>query len=207
MTFELDLLKPGNLQRRLSRADGISASKGRARPVCGGTSAVSPSNLTAETQQGNTIMKSADAEMKERKSLVGSTGSMTYHSRAATALELEGQGRHAAAAKAQLTGREAFVKYPRQSPTLPWSSDLSGVEPPLGIDLEYVEPCGTPVEVAVSMLASGADEAVATAEAASTSAGASGVVDVLSSVDDALAPSALVPLAVGGVSLLRGRRL
>jgi hypothetical protein len=142
-----------------------------------------------ETQMTTSHQK----EQAERRSLVGSTGGMTLHSQAITQIELEGQGRHAAAARASVVGKERVPLYPRQGPDSPWSNDLSGVEPPLGIDLEYVEPCGTPVEVAASLSIPLADAAMATA-----------VVDAPAGAETPLAVS---PSPAGGVSLLRGRRL
>lgn len=126
-------------------------------------------------------MKSSDAEMKERKALVGSTTTMTFFSQAIAHLGLESQGRHAAAAKASVTGSARVPQYPKMPSGSPWAEDLSGVEPPLGWSLEAQEPVGEPFEIAASLA---------------------------SPSDDATAPAAgsLSPQAAGA-PLLRGRRL
>jgi hypothetical protein len=145
-------------------------------------------------------MKTADIEMKERKALAGSTTTMSYHTKAAAELALEAGNAGRWTDKAALSGREPFVKYPRQGPESPWSSDLSGVEPPFGIDVGFVEPCGTPVEVeeslrlAASLPSPSKGDAVATAVVLDPAVGAGEV-------------SALDPLAAGTSSLLRGRKL
>lgn len=138
-------------------------------------------------------MKSSDAEMAERKALVGSTTTMTFFSQAIAHLGREGQGRHADAAKASVSGAEPSVRYPRQPSTSPWSSDISGVEPPLGVDLEYVEPCGTPAEV---------EESIANASSAVLVSGEddAGVTAVCHPAGDAPAPPAVSPFAVGGAN-------
>jgi hypothetical protein len=116
------------------------------------------------------LTTSHQKDQAERKSLAGSTIGMTLHSQAITQIELEGQGRHAAAAKASVVGAERVPLYPRQGPDSPWSSDISGVEPPFGIDVSFVEPVGTPAEVeeslrvVASLLPSGAAANEATAE-------------------------------------------
>jgi hypothetical protein len=57
-------------------------------------------------------MKSSDAEMKERKALVGSTTTQTFFSKALADLQLEQGQSGRFTDKASVTGREPFVKYP-----------------------------------------------------------------------------------------------
>jgi hypothetical protein len=96
-------------------------------------------------------MKSSDAEMKERKALVGSTTTQTFFSRAEADIGLESQGRHAAAAKATVTGSARVPLYPAASG--PWNDPVQVPdEPPLGYSVQDdLEPTGTPVEIAASV--------------------------------------------------------
>jgi hypothetical protein len=96
-------------------------------------------------------MKSSDIEMKERKALAGSTTTMSYHTRALADLQLEQGQSGRFTDKASVSGAEASVRYPRQPATSPWSSDISGVEPPLGYEINSQEPCGEPFELAASL--------------------------------------------------------
>jgi hypothetical protein len=146
-------------------------------------------------------MRSDQKEQAERRAYAGSTGSMTYHSRALSHIELEGQGRHAAEAKASVTGATRVPKYPAASG--PWADPVQVPdEPPLGYSVEDLEVCGTPAEVEQSLSEA---SSVLSPDGASPS-----VADVLSSIGDAPAPSALLPLAAEGVNssgLRRGRKL
>ena len=100
-------------------------------------------------------MKSSDAEMKERKSLAGSTGTVTYNTyagRAAADIGLEAQGRHAAAAKATVTGSARVPLYPAASG--PWNDPVQvPPEPSLGYEINAQEAVGEPFEIAASVLA------------------------------------------------------
>jgi hypothetical protein len=99
---------------------------------------------------------SANEEQKLRKALAGSTGTTTYNTyrdRAEAAIAQEAQGRQAAASKASVVGTEAAVRYPKLPADNPFTTDISGVEPPTGIDINWQEPNGTPAEVAQSLLA------------------------------------------------------
>jgi hypothetical protein len=146
-------------------------------------------------------MKSSDIEQADRRKLVGSTTTQTFFSRAEAELALEAQGRHANAAKASISGAEASVRYPRQPASSPWSSDISGVEPPLGVDLSYVEPCGTPQEVEESLRVAASFVSPGDAALAAPEDGH------LASVR--AAPDCATPLGSqsGVPSLIRGRRL
>jgi hypothetical protein len=132
-------------------------------------------------------------EQAERKALAGSTTTMTFHSRALADLQLEQGQSGRFTDKASLSGAEASVRYPKQPATSPWSSDLSGVEPPLGVDLGYVEPCGTPKEVEESLLREAASST-------GTSDAADAAQEVGHSASVRPAPPALIPLAAGGAS-------
>jgi hypothetical protein len=95
-------------------------------------------------------------ELKERKSLAGSTTATTYHREAQIALGLENQGRFAHDPRSnsppQVTGAEPFVRYPAASG--PWNDPVQlGVEPPLNWSVEDQESVGTAVEVAASIAA------------------------------------------------------
>ena len=100
-------------------------------------------------------MKSSDAEMKERKALVGSTTEVTnYRDRAVNDIALEAQGRHSAAAKATVTGSARVPQVPRMPEGSPWAGDLVPPEGPLGYSVQDdVEPTGNYHEVAASVLA------------------------------------------------------
>jgi hypothetical protein len=146
------------------------------------------------------MTRAADEERKLRKALAGSTTTQTFFSRAEAEIILQSQGRHAAAAKAQVNGAEASVRYPRLPTDNPFTSDISGVEPPTGIDINWQEPNGTPVEIAESLR-----------EAASLAIPSRDAADEATEVDDHSASGAEAPPVVlspaGGASLRRGRKL
>jgi hypothetical protein len=63
-------------------------------------------------------------------------------------------GRFAKEAKADFTvGRDPVVNYPRLPAGNPWSQLQPPDEPALGIDIQYVEPCGTLEEIERSLTA------------------------------------------------------
>jgi hypothetical protein len=131
---------------------------------------------------------SAKREQAERKALVGSTTGMTLHSQAITQIELEAQGRHAAIAKASVSGREPAVNYPRMPEGSPWAGDLVPPEPSLGYAIEALEVTGEPHEVAASL-------ATSEGSPSSSSDGAAGVTSLV------LSPGDVAP------ALNRGRKL
>ena len=96
-------------------------------------------------------MKTSDAEMKERKALVGSTTTQTFFSRAEADIGLESQGRHAAAAKATVTGSARVPQVPRMPEGSPWAGDLVPPEEPTHYDINALEPNGTPAEIEASL--------------------------------------------------------
>ena len=79
-----------------------------------------------------------DASQEERKSILKSDRDArnTYFSHAQAAIGEELGGRYRTLAPAPVEG---VPRYPRSG--VP--SDLSGVEPPFGVDIGYVEPTGT----------------------------------------------------------------
>jgi hypothetical protein len=147
------------------------------------------------------MTKSSDIEQRERRELLGSSGSMTYHSRSLAELQLEQGQSGRFTDKATVIGSKAAVSYPRLPPDNPFSSDISGVEPPIGIDLSYVEPCGTPAEVEASLLRDAASSALSPEDPAVAT-------EVGHSASGRPAPAfGLVSREAGAPSLIRGRRL
>lgn len=74
----------------------------------------------------------------------------SYLSRAQADADLGSQGRFKRETEARVTGTPT---YPPQPPSSFWAKSLdevSGTEPPFGVDINSVEPVGTPVEVAQS---------------------------------------------------------
>jgi hypothetical protein len=146
---------------------------------------------------------SAQEEQKLRRALAGSNTTTTYHSWAGAHLELERSGRHAAASKATVTGTEASVRYPRLPENNPFTTDISGVEPPLGYAINDLEVNGTPAEIEESISRLAAQPIVPPDGSAEE-----GVVGLPH--DDAPAPDCAIPLGSqsGANSLLRrGRKL
>ena len=82
----------------------------------------------------------------ERRDLAGSTGSMTYHSRAAVEQTLESGGRFADKVSL-VVGETPAVQYPRLPAGSPWAGDLVGDEPALGFSVDAMEPTGEAHEV------------------------------------------------------------
>jgi hypothetical protein len=91
-------------------------------------------------------MTSKQDEQKERRALTGSTTTTTFRDMAN--LDLSLGGRFAVpGSKPDVSGSEEITRYPRLPPSNPWSSDLVGVEPPLGWSVEDQECCGTFEEI------------------------------------------------------------
>jgi hypothetical protein len=64
-------------------------------------------------------------------------------------------GRFAKEAKADFTvGRDPTVEYPKLPEGSPWRQQQPPNEEPFGIDIQYVEPCGTDAEVERGSVAS-----------------------------------------------------
>jgi hypothetical protein len=108
-------------------------------------------------------MTSKAEEMRERRDLAGSNSGMTYCRQAQidNALESGGGGRFHN--PPTVVGSEPFVRYPAASG--PWAGGDNPVEPAIGIDVSFVEACGTPQEVQASI-----DALEAASELASPSA-------------------------------------
>ena len=95
-------------------------------------------------------MTSKQDEQKERRALTGSTTTTTFRDMAN--LDLSLGGRFAVpGSKPDVSGSEEITRYPRLPPSNPWSSDLVGVEPPLGWSVEDQEPTGTFEEIEASI--------------------------------------------------------
>jgi hypothetical protein len=73
----------------------------------------------------------------------------TMHGRTSAELDLENTGRHARANT--VIGVDGPVQYPMAAPN--WSADPTGVEPPLGFDVNAVEPVGESHEIQTSLAA------------------------------------------------------
>jgi hypothetical protein len=96
-------------------------------------------------------MTSHHDEQKQRRELAGSTGAMTYHSRAIADLQLE-QGQSGRFTQgAEVSGSKLAAVYPRMPEGSPWHSDIVFPEEPLGYSVEDLEPTGTPQEIAASL--------------------------------------------------------
>jgi hypothetical protein len=52
-----------------------------------------------------------------------------------------------------VTGSKPAVAYPRMPPGSPWAGDLTGVEGPLGYEIDAQESVGEPFELAASLAA------------------------------------------------------
>ena len=117
----------------------------------------------------------------------------TYRDRAEAAIALEAQGRHAAAAKATVTGTQASVRYPRLPADNPFTTDISGVEPPTGIDINWQEPNGNYHEIEASLAAQPTVVSL-------TPDGSAEVAPADFHSSGAQAPSVLLPLATEGAN-------
>jgi hypothetical protein len=72
-------------------------------------------------------------------------------------------------AKPQIVGTEPSARYPHLPASSPWAGpDLVGVEPPLGVEINALEPVGEPHEVAASLGEVVAPPSVASAEVVET---------------------------------------
>ena len=92
------------------------------------------------------------AEQRERRELAGSTGTTTtFHQQAMIDLQLESGGRFAK--DTIVSGTEASVHYP-PGPT--WTRDQVGLEPPLGVAIDDLEPTGNAHEIEASIAHSNA---------------------------------------------------
>jgi hypothetical protein len=97
-----------------------------------------------------------DATQRERREIVknerklrqGERQSTTYHAQAMAGLDEPG-GRFANQAR-YVTGSEAAVNYPASSP--PWHAQADpGIEPPTGVAIDAMEPCGEQFEIERSL--------------------------------------------------------
>ena len=100
---------------------------------------------------------SAIREQKERREIIrtGNQPASSFFQEAVKGRSLEG-GDYVAQRDLTITG-EGVYQVPRLPASSPWSGDPVGLEPPTGIDINALEPCGTFAEVLRSELA--ADQA------------------------------------------------
>jgi hypothetical protein len=96
-------------------------------------------------------MTSNKIEQAERRELAGSNTTSTYfhQSQIAEALDAPG-GRYRE--KETITGSELVPQYPRLPASSPWASDGVGVEQPLGIDVNAMEPTGNAHEIEAGLV-------------------------------------------------------
>jgi hypothetical protein len=85
-------------------------------------------------------------EQKERRALTGTTTTTTFHQQAMIDLQLENGGRFAK--DTIVSGTEASVRYPA-GPA--WTRNEVGLEPPLGVAIDAMEPCGEAFEIERSL--------------------------------------------------------
>lgn len=95
-------------------------------------------------------MSSESDERKERRDLAGSTSILTYHRLAGIELALESGGGQFNQ-PTTVVGSEPAVHYPRLPANSPHAFDPVPPGEFLGISVDYVEPCGTAVEIAASI--------------------------------------------------------
>jgi hypothetical protein len=93
---------------------------------------------------------SAKAEQKERRALAGSTTTTTKDATTLHQLaNLDGSLTGRFNPGGYVSGSEPVVNYPAASG--PWSGPQPGPEPPLGFDVNAMEPVGEPFEVQRSL--------------------------------------------------------
>ena len=82
-----------------------------------------------------------DATQAERRRILENDRKASTYSRVAQseAEDLAG-GRYAAMGKPSVTGSTPAIRYPAQPPNSPWHHDPLPPEPPLGIDVNAMEP-------------------------------------------------------------------
>ena len=91
-------------------------------------------------------------DQKERASLLGSTGTTTFHaqSQIAQALDAPG-GRFAVEDKSTVVGADPAIAYPVLPSSSPWSDARLPDEPPLGFSVNEMQPVGTFAEIEKSL--------------------------------------------------------
>jgi hypothetical protein len=100
------------------------------------------------------------ASQQARATLIKDEGRAINTRRAMTELIDPSQGGRWAKPD-RVTGAEPFVDYPRLPAGSPWAQTQPPPEEPLGIDLSYVEPCGTEEEIRRSLQLAEAAAAIA----------------------------------------------
>src|SRR5262245_16943788 len=99
------------------------------------------------------------SQAQKRRILAEDRLATTYHSASQAFVDEERGGRFAALEKPTVTGSSGAVRYPRQREGSPWRDDPVGVEPPLGFDVNTIEPVGEVHERAGTSPSSSAETA------------------------------------------------
>jgi hypothetical protein len=87
------------------------------------------------------------SEQAERREVLKNNNATTYHAMANLDTSLGGRF-----GKADIvTGDEASPQYPRLPASSPWAGDPVPPEEPLGLDVNAMEPVGTPTEIERSL--------------------------------------------------------
>jgi len=74
----------------------------------------------------------------------------TYHSVAQSTVDDERGGRYATGGSKQTVIGSLSIAYPQQPSTSPWHSDPCPPEPPLGFNVNAIDPVGEPHEIKAS---------------------------------------------------------
>ena len=86
----------------------------------------------------------------ERRRVMANDRMATYHSVAQSAVDDERGGRYATEGSKQTVIGGSPIAYPQQPSTSPWHSDPCPPEPPLGFDVNAIDPVGEPHEIKAS---------------------------------------------------------
>jgi hypothetical protein len=91
-----------------------------------------------------------DIPQSERRRVMANDRMATYHSVAQSAVDDERGARYATKGNKQTAIRSSPIAYPPQPSTSPWHSDPCPPEPPLGFDVNAIDPVGEPHEIKAS---------------------------------------------------------
>jgi hypothetical protein len=90
-----------------------------------------------------------ETDQRERREVLRKD---TYLARAQAEAEAEVGGRFKRLTPTTIVGATPVPSYPSQPSSSPYHSDPVPPEPPLGIDVNSIEPVGTPVEIEKSIV-------------------------------------------------------
>jgi hypothetical protein len=97
-----------------------------------------------------TMNKADEISQNEKREVMKNDRLNTYQAHAAASIDEERGGRFSVQTKPTVIGQSP-ISYPKQPPNSPWASDdLLGPEPPLGIDINAMQPVGEPHELKAS---------------------------------------------------------